>query len=409
MSSAIFRKTALDRLSSPEQLDTLMRVTSPLGWLALVTIGVTLFVVGVWSVFGAIPELVQGQCVLLRGERVYEVKAPFKGTVTKVMVTPDMSIEAGRFVMILERDKQEIQQKKALKEQQLARLAVQHAGENATDNMNIGRNLGAIGAKQKDLVALRRQRALVQDLVDRGLKAGVALLDLDRNIHSVEGEIVGLQNETAVLRTKIAPRLNEQKNLQGEITFLEGDLQRTTTSVTSPEKGRVYEVLKVVGDQVAEGESLVRLELAKREAVASTEFCGGNTHAVLYVPGQMAGRVTPQQVARVSPADVKQEEYGFILGQVAWASPYAASPDEMKEKLKNEKLVQSYNEKGPVYEARVCLTEDPTNKANGYKWSSSRGPNKRIGTGTQCVASVVVEKKRPYTYIIPTIKKAIGI
>ena len=38
----IFRKVALERLSSPEQLDQLMQVTSPKGWLALAGLGALL-------------------------------------------------------------------------------------------------------------------------------------------------------------------------------------------------------------------------------------------------------------------------------------------------------------------------------------------------------------------------------
>ena len=40
----IFRKSALDRMASPEQLDALMRITSPRGWIALLTIGFLLLV-----------------------------------------------------------------------------------------------------------------------------------------------------------------------------------------------------------------------------------------------------------------------------------------------------------------------------------------------------------------------------
>ena len=34
MSEGLFRKASIDKVSSPEQLDLLMRVTSPVGWLA---------------------------------------------------------------------------------------------------------------------------------------------------------------------------------------------------------------------------------------------------------------------------------------------------------------------------------------------------------------------------------------
>ena len=56
----LFRKAAIDKVSSPEQLDMLMKVTSPVGWLALTTIGVLLSVVVLWSFYGSIPDLVSG-------------------------------------------------------------------------------------------------------------------------------------------------------------------------------------------------------------------------------------------------------------------------------------------------------------------------------------------------------------
>jgi len=47
---------------------------------------------------------------------------------------------------------------------------------------------------------------------------------------------------------------------------------------------------------------------------------------------------------------------------------------------KNDILVQSYNNSGPVFEARVCLIPDATNKTNGFKWSSSAGPDRKFSS-----------------------------
>jgi hypothetical protein len=55
MSSAIFRKVALDRLSSPEQLDLLMRVTSPRSWLAFLGLTILVATAVYWGIFGYIP------------------------------------------------------------------------------------------------------------------------------------------------------------------------------------------------------------------------------------------------------------------------------------------------------------------------------------------------------------------
>ena len=49
MAEGLFRKATIDKVSSPEQLDLLMRVTSPVGWLALTAMAVMIGAVGVWS------------------------------------------------------------------------------------------------------------------------------------------------------------------------------------------------------------------------------------------------------------------------------------------------------------------------------------------------------------------------
>ena len=40
----LFRKAALEKLSSPERLDVMMKVTSPAAWLALAALGAILLV-----------------------------------------------------------------------------------------------------------------------------------------------------------------------------------------------------------------------------------------------------------------------------------------------------------------------------------------------------------------------------
>ncbi|MBI5931782.1 MAG: hypothetical protein HY862_20905 [Chloroflexi bacterium] len=66
----LFRKVALDRLSSPEQLDQLMKITSPRAWLALIAIAILCAAGGLWAVFGSIPEEAQGNGVLVNDPTV---------------------------------------------------------------------------------------------------------------------------------------------------------------------------------------------------------------------------------------------------------------------------------------------------------------------------------------------------
>jgi HlyD family secretion protein len=60
VSNSIFRKVALDRLSTPEELDQLARIASPRGWLALLGLACLLGAAVLWSIFATIPTLVSG-------------------------------------------------------------------------------------------------------------------------------------------------------------------------------------------------------------------------------------------------------------------------------------------------------------------------------------------------------------
>ena len=133
-------------------------------------------------------------------------------------------------------------------------------------------------------------------------------------------------------------------------------------------------------------------------------------HALVYVPAASAGKVKKGQFVRVSPSDVKKEEYGFIFGTVEWVANYPASTADMTRETEERPAgADSSWEAGPVFEARICLAKDADNKVNPFKWSSSQGPPKSTEAGTTCTASMVVDEKKPYTYVIPAVRRAVGI
>lgn len=98
MARSIFRQAALERLSSPEQLDQLMHVTTPRSWLALLALLGLIITVVAWSFSDSIPTQVLGQGILLRGEQVLRVTAPIDGLVRSVVVRPGDKLEPGQAV-----------------------------------------------------------------------------------------------------------------------------------------------------------------------------------------------------------------------------------------------------------------------------------------------------------------------
>ncbi len=64
--SGLFRKEALEQLSSPEQLDQLIQVVSLKDWMPLASIGFLVSIILVWAVFGRIPTYVEAKGLLLK-------------------------------------------------------------------------------------------------------------------------------------------------------------------------------------------------------------------------------------------------------------------------------------------------------------------------------------------------------
>jgi hypothetical protein len=96
MTKQIFREQALDRLSSPEQLDRLMSLTSPRQWLALASVGCLFAVLGVWGVCGSIATMIDANGVITRPGGVVTARAVCSGPVVKILVQVGDMVRSGQ-------------------------------------------------------------------------------------------------------------------------------------------------------------------------------------------------------------------------------------------------------------------------------------------------------------------------
>jgi pyruvate/2-oxoglutarate dehydrogenase complex dihydrolipoamide acyltransferase (E2) component len=102
MSRPLFRNVALERLSSGEQLDRLLQVTTPRGWLALAALSLLLLAGLAWAVAGRVATTAGGQGVLIRPAGVQSIVSPQAGVVTGVLVRAGDVVFKDREVVRLE-------------------------------------------------------------------------------------------------------------------------------------------------------------------------------------------------------------------------------------------------------------------------------------------------------------------
>lgn len=84
MSTALFRRRALERVSSPEQLDQVVRAALPLQWVALIALLVVVAGAVAWSAIATVPTTVPGPGIYLPVGGLHPASTPVAGTVTSL-------------------------------------------------------------------------------------------------------------------------------------------------------------------------------------------------------------------------------------------------------------------------------------------------------------------------------------
>lgn len=378
--SNIFRKAALEKLSSPERLDVLMRVTSPVGWIALGAMGFMILAVVVWSVVGEIAIKVEGRGILMRGGAVYEVDSLGAGTLLSIEVAPGDLVEAGQIIAHISQPDLNVKIENTRME--LESLSGQGYQQSQS-------NQALLSRYRQQAAQLREKIEDQEKLLERGLLTRTQLMQTQSQLTATEQSI-------ANLRTSAAGRSNRLGQVRGRLRELEGQLE-TMSQVRSPYTGRVLEMVANPGDLVEPGSHLVTLEDPDQEL-----------KAVVFVPAAEGKKIKPDMSAYVSPSTVRPEEYGFIVGSVSKVSEFPLTPDAVMHRLRNRKLAEELSGRTSPIEVVVTLDTDPE-AVSGFRWTSTGGPPATVYSGTLCNCSVQVESKRPISYVIPVMKRTVGI
>lgn len=104
----LYRKSSLERMSNPEQLDKVMKVTSPMSWIALLGVTFVIVVTIIWSIVGTIPETITTKGIvsaLVGSNSVYSEDA---GTVVSLRVRAGDEVHLGDPVMTYRNSSNEI-------------------------------------------------------------------------------------------------------------------------------------------------------------------------------------------------------------------------------------------------------------------------------------------------------------
>lgn len=417
-SNRIFRKVSLDRLASPEQLDQVMTVTNPRGWIALATIGLILAAAIAWGFTGSLADKVGGRGILVRSGGVLEIVASASGQVTDVAVAPGDSVNEGQVVAWIAQPDlfdalQNLRTRLEDSRQQHAEAAAFVREDARLQAQNLERRgldlERAIAADEATLALLAERLEAQRQLEAQGLVTRTALLATRQQYEGLEEKVRGARSQLAQLeieRLAVENRARETVRAgQLELERIEDEIRkmdrqfRSASQVVSPYTGRILEVMSDQGKIVSPGEPMLSLDRTGRDVQ--------NLVAIVYVPSIYGKMVTPGMQIQISPSTVRQEEHGMMLGEVTYVSNFPATPRGMLRVLKNEQLVRELSGGGSPYEVHAELALDPST-ASQYRWTSSGGPPMAIQSGTTALANVTVAEQRPISKVIPLVRRWTG-
>jgi multidrug resistance efflux pump len=90
-----FRRRAVEGVSSPEELDRLVKVALPRTWVALAGIGVLMLGAVVWAVAARVPTTVKGPGYVLHQGGIHTAAAPTAGVVVDILHPAGDEVTAG--------------------------------------------------------------------------------------------------------------------------------------------------------------------------------------------------------------------------------------------------------------------------------------------------------------------------
>lgn len=91
----LYRKSSLDKLSNPEQLDRMIKISSPLSWLALIAVLLVIAATVVWSIIGTLPTTETVSGMIVDANSVNAVYSESAGTLEKYCVDVGKEVKNG--------------------------------------------------------------------------------------------------------------------------------------------------------------------------------------------------------------------------------------------------------------------------------------------------------------------------
>lgn len=408
-SKEIYRKVPLERLSHPEQLDSLLVVVPRKAWVALIALLSLASFALIWAFFGSIPIKIEGKGIIMnqKGE-LFNIQTKFGGVVREINVNPGNKVEKGDQVALIEDPEEQLKLERAnIKVASLERnyeelkqeIEIESKAQIEAQKSELTAKEFTVAQTEKRIVDLEKEVERRQRLYNEGLVSHNILIETEERLSKARIDLELAKSAIATLRYNLAKgyRTEELKSKEHEVlqALEERDLLKTRQpyfQIFSPFPGNVLGLLASEGDIVQSGAPLLWMEHTTDEKSPYVIYG--------YFPVEKGKRIAKGTDVKISVSTVDPQEYGYLLGTVEEISAYAVSKEGIARIIHNKELVEYLSqETAAVIQTIVTLNVNP--ETGQYLWTSGKIPPVKISTGTVCTLQGIIHRVRPIYYILP--------
>lgn len=434
----IFRKKSLEKLSSPEQLDKMIVINSPMTWLALAG-GIFIIAAALlWGILGSVPMTEEGSGILLRNGELNSVYARTQGVVTKAHVTSGDVVEKGDVLFEVDSKQtalmvQELRNRIAGVEavtftssndavtsdnQVLIDIKNQKPSlslENSAQTAQLKELNKQYSSKQQEVASLEKKlekakNNYAENPTDPAAQGEVELALSEYNTAKAEAKSLRTEIASAEVQVSVGANaesvqrdtLQRQFNSTKEATLdkLRKELNqynalRNGMEIKATVDGVIYTTFVTNGSAVSVDMEVARISKPGKD---------GKLQAVYYMPIASGKKIEQDMKVNIYPSTYAKEEYGHMTGTVTNVANYVTSYADLYTRVGDSTLAQTFTKSGAVVEV-VCEIDSDENTASGYAWSSKKGETVELKEGTPLGGSIVTEDVRPITMLVPKLKE----
>lgn len=159
--------------------------------------------------------------------------------------------------------------------------------------------------------------------------------------------------------------------------------------ISSTDAGKILEILAIPNTDIEKDAPLFLIEKEKGERLFYA-----------FIPIEISQEIKPGMTAYIQIPGINSQIYGQLIGKVSSLSPFVVSQHRLYPLLGDQNLIDYFVGQNPVVEVVIEPQKDERTPS-GYLWTSEQGPPGKIPPRSIGTALIVLQSRRPISYVFP--------